>query len=363
VRVLLVSLARRGGMLHFLLQAAQALEAVIPLDVLVARDADTRLLHRRIRRFRVATGRGTAALFRGINPLSWLALWRSIRESRPALVHIVGVHEWNPIVAVLTRGHGLPLVYTVHDPEAHEGAPFSIRVADWLTLKLANELIVLTRVGRQQLIARGLPPNRIHIIPHGLYTIFVSTKKPDLRPARRILYFGRFVPYKGLDVLIDAFREIQHLLPGWKLVLAGTGPLPDSLAGGTNAGIEVRNRYIPDRELSRLMQRASFVVVPYTSASQSGVVATAYAFGKPVISTSVGGLREMVVPGRTGLLVPGNDAISLARAMEILATKPQRLARLGRSVRSLAPRRWGWPRIARQHLALYSATARRAPAA
>ena len=114
-------------------------------------------------------------------------------------------------------------------------------------------------------------------------------------------------------------------------MLAGTGPLPDSLAGGTNAGIEVRNRYIPDRELSRLMQRASFVVVPYTSASQSGVVATAYAFGKPVISTSVGGLREMVVPGRTGLLVPGNDAISLARAMEILATKPQRLARLGRS--------------------------------
>jgi glycosyltransferase involved in cell wall biosynthesis len=101
------------------------------------------------------------------------------------------------------------------------------------------------------------------------------------------------------------------------------------------------------------MQRAGLVVVPYLEATQSAVIATAYAFARPVIASDVGGLREMVIQGKTGLLVPPNDSSALAKAIETLARDGRRLSRMGRHARALAEKTWAWDKIAAQHISLY----------
>jgi glycosyltransferase involved in cell wall biosynthesis len=104
------------------------------------------------------------------------------------------------------------------------------------------------------------------------------------------------------------------------------GPLP--------ANLEVRQRLIRDDEAVDLFCRCGLVVLPYLEASQSALVAAAYAFCKPVVVTRTGALPEYVETGETGWVVPPGDAAALARALERALADPARLARMGRSGRA-----------------------------
>src|SRR5574340_931620 len=144
MRAVLVSLARRGGMVHFLAEVAAGLAPMTELAVIVAAQARTDYLPSAIDQVRIDTGSnrlGSAA--RLLSPLTWYRLGTEIRRLGPEVVHIVGVHEWNPLVAILCRAQGIPLIYTVHDPEAHPGTPWAMRLGDWLTSRLASKLVAL----------------------------------------------------------------------------------------------------------------------------------------------------------------------------------------------------------------------------
>ena len=137
-------------------------------------------------------------------------------------------------------------------------------------------------------------------------------------------------------------------------MLAGSGGLPADLLRSLSPDVEVRREYVPDEEVAELMQRAGLVVVPYAAATQSGVIAIAIAFGRPVIATSVGGLSEMVTHGKTGLLVPPHDVAALARAMRTLMTNPDLRRRMGRAALRLGRATLGWNRVASMHVEVYS---------
>jgi glycosyltransferase involved in cell wall biosynthesis len=223
-----------------------------------------------------------------------------------------------------------------------------------MSVRLADALVVLTSFGQAQLIAQRLPAHKIFHIPYGISNYFTTGPQRKVRPEKRILYFGRIEPYKGLDVLLDAYGRLRKFLPDWSLTIAGVGALPVRLLRGQGPGIRIINRYVRDLEVARLMQRARFVVVPYLEATQSAVIATAFGFGRPVIATDVGGLKEMVIHGKNGLLVPPHDAEALADAIRSLATSPGRLLRMGRNAYALGQKKWGWDRIARKHLRMYA---------
>ena len=354
MKILLGSLAGRGGMLHFQVELANALSRMVATSVVMSSAAPVSYLEHAVQTSVINTGLGAlGSAAHAVNPAAWYHLWKGLGASQADLVHVTGTHAWNPLVAVFTKLRGKPLLYTVHDPQEHGGAPLSIRVSNWITTRMADAFIVLTRYGEQQLIAKGVQAGKIHIIPHGAYSFFRKWQRSDARARKIILYFGRFEPYKGLETLVAAFSSLRHDIPGWTLMLAGSGRLPTTLLRPMPPGIEIRSGYVPDEDVAGLMQRARLVVVPYTEATQSGVIATAYAFGRPVIATSVGGLVEMVAQGKTGLLVPPNDVPALARAIRSLTLNSDRLRRMSRQAQSLGRTAMHWDRIAQMHRELY----------
>jgi glycosyltransferase involved in cell wall biosynthesis len=355
MRIALICLARRGGMVHFQADLANSMCLVAPTVAVLSSAVEGSSLARPIIKVRVDTGRNAlGSAIRALNPVCWHDLYRKLQSTDADIMHIVGVHEWNPLVCILLKLQGKPVVYTVHDPEAHSGAPVAIRASNWMSVRLADALVVLTRFGRDQLIAQRLPAHKIFHIPYGISNYFTTRPQRKVRHEKRILYFGRIEPYKGLDVLLDAYVRLRKFLPDWSLTIAGVGVLPVRLLRGQAPGIQIINRYVRDLEVTRLMQRARLVVVPYLEATQSAVIATAFGFGRPVIATDVGGLKEMVIHGKNGLLVPPHDAEALADAIKSLATSPGRLLRMGRNAYALGQKKWGWARIARKHLRMYA---------
>ncbi|MCL6630548.1 MAG: glycosyltransferase, partial [Armatimonadetes bacterium] len=134
---------------------------------------------------------------------------------------------------------------------------------------------------------------------------------------RTVLFFGGVFQYKGIEYLIKAAPSIRGRFPEARIVIAGSGPdwpRCRSFIEDPNA-FELIDRALTNPEVTQLFEEASVVVLPYTEASQSGVLAVAYAMGKPVVATAVGSLPEGVEEGVTGLLVPPADSDALAQAI------------------------------------------------
>jgi glycosyltransferase involved in cell wall biosynthesis len=134
------------------------------------------------------------------------------------------------------------------------------------------------------------------------------------------LFFGLIRPYKGLDVLLRAVALARRRVP-LQLVVAGEfyqdrAPYEALLEQLELRGaVQLLDRYVPNEEVEGYFKAADVVVLPYVSATQSGIAQTALLFGRPVIVTRVGGLPEAVRPGETGYVVPPNDPEALAAAL------------------------------------------------
>ena len=163
-----------------------------------------------------------------------------------------------------------------------------------------------------------------------------------------------------LEVLYRALPELSRTVPGLRVVVAGAPvegyepPEPPSLP---NVEVVQHLQKIETPMLRRLFQEASLVVVPYVEASQSGVIQTAYAFGKPVVASSVGGLPEAVQQSVTGLLVPPGDAGALAGAISQLLCDERMRQSMSDSIRDLEATTLGWGAVARAIYRVYDATA------
>lgn len=135
------------------------------------------------------------------------------------------------------------------------------------------------------------------------------------------LFFGLIKPYKGLDVLIKALKQARIRIPELKLIIAGEVYGKEdkyiSLIHQLHLedAVETHFRYIQEREIKEFFQRSQVCVLPYKSATQSGVIATAYEFNVPVIASKVGGLSEYVKDDETGILVPPDNPEALAAAL------------------------------------------------
>ena len=167
-----------------------------------------------------------------------------------------------------------------------------------------------------------------------------------------ILAFGLVRPYKGTDVLLDAFSRVE----GAELWVVGMPRMPmdelRELARRAPGRVRFVDRFITDPEIPAFMRRADLVVLPYRNIEQSGVLYTALAFGRPLVLSSVGGFPEIAERGGARL-VPPEDPDALAEVLrELLADRQTRDALAGAAAKAAATT-YSWKRIGEATMALY----------
>lgn len=287
-------------------------------------------------------------------------LYRQIREFRPDVLHIQQGYVWfNPLLWFM---RGCPVVVTVHDPTPHVGDRLGRKtpqiVAD-LAYRRANAVVVHNEQMKGEMTKRGTAADKVHVVPT---VIRGNAEAGDgvPEPGNVVLFFGRIWPYKGLEYLIRAEPLIAAEVPEVRIVIAGAG---EDFARYRRMMVhperfEVLNEFIPFDDTARLFQRASVVALPYIDATQSGVIPTAYNFGKPVVATTVGGLPSMVDDGVTGYLVEPRDVEALAAAIVRLLKDPSLRARLGEQGKQKAEREFAAEAVAVETLAVYRSVVR-----
>jgi glycosyltransferase involved in cell wall biosynthesis len=136
------------------------------------------------------------------------------------------------------------------------------------------------------------------------YSYISRLDKTVKQENKYILYFGRISYYKGIDLLIEAYKALASQYPNLTLIIAGKGSIEYMPTDNTHIdSIRLLNKYVSIQELAELIQNAEFIVCPYREATQSGVLMTAFALNKPVLATNVGAFPEYVVENVNGMLV------------------------------------------------------------
>jgi glycosyltransferase involved in cell wall biosynthesis len=168
-----------------------------------------------------------------------------------------------------------------------------------------------------------------------------------------VLWFGNLRDYKGVDVLLDAFREVE----GAELWIVGRPAMPmeplQAAAERARGTVRFVPRFITDPEIPAFLRRADLVVLPYRRIDQSGVLYTALAFGKPLVLSSVGGFREIVEDHGAGRLVTPGDPDDLAGALRELLADPVERQRLAEASARAASEDYSWDSIAARTMAVY----------
>jgi glycosyltransferase involved in cell wall biosynthesis len=247
---------------------------------------------------------------------------------------------------------GKPLVLTAHDVLPREPRPGQ-REAQRRLYERFDAIVAHSAHGRSRLIDElGVDAARVHVIPHGAFAHLAEApeRPPPFQTDKRVvLFFGLLRPYKGIDVLLEAWRGIDDA----ELWIAGM-PRMDiaELRAAAPANVRFVPRFITDTQLPPYFRRADLVVLPYREIEQSGVLFTALAFGKPLLLSDVGGFGEIARAGAARAVPPG-DAAALAAALRELLGDAAKLDALSARSRQLAAGEYGWPGIARRTLALY----------
>jgi glycosyltransferase involved in cell wall biosynthesis len=205
----------------------------------------------------------------------------------------------------------------------------------------------------------GLDSARVRVIPHGAFDYL--TKLPEEKPLPAelegaegpvILCFGLLRPYKGIEVLLEAFRRVE----GAELWIVGNprmdvAPLR-ALAAEAPGRARFVTRFVDDAEIPAIFRRADLVVLPYLDAEHSGVLYTALAFGKPLLLSAVGGFPEAAATGAARLVPPGDSAELAAALVELVGDETAR-AELAAAAARVATGPYSWDETARLTLDLY----------
>lgn len=292
-------------------------------------------------------------LFKTLEFWHFLQINRKVRGFHPDIVLSTMVHPWHNILFLLLKNK-CRRIKIIHDVIPHEGERnLFYRSLNYWDIHTSDCWITLTQVAKKKLMMRGIDGKAITVIPHAH---FGSYNKNNLGITNdsinyRMGFFGRIHKYKGLELLLQAYRNLYLKMPQLKLLIAGSGDLAD--CDVEEGDIEIHNRWIADDEIVDLLMKVDIVVLPYIEASQSGVIPLAFSLGKPVIATNVGGLSEQV-PSNCGLIVEPNNSKVIEKAVLSLYKDPLKIKRMGESAFQYAHKQLSWKKSASLFLSSFS---------
>ena len=312
-----------------------------------------------------ASWRKLANLVRYHGRLAW-----HVVSQRP-VVHVFGLIHPPMLVGVvegmLFRWLTPRYILTAHDLLPHDRHDAWHRFVYGLSYRLADRVVVHTeKMGRDIVAMHGVDPRRVVLMEHGIepFTVALAAAPSPLpvpavatgAPAvLRLLFFGKVMRYKGLDVLLQALQGFS--LP-FQLRIAGAcqdSELTHALEGAIaahpgKAHIRWDNRYIDDAEIPALFAWADATVLPYRHIDQSGILFQSLRYGVPLVASRVGSF-ERYVTAEVGEIFDNGNVDDLRRA---LLRVHARRAELSRSAVQSAARRYEWPQTAKVLLPMYA---------
>ncbi|MEV4421978.1 glycosyltransferase family 4 protein [Patulibacter sp. NPDC049589] len=252
-----------------------------------------------------------------------------------------------------------PVVLTAHDVLPREARPGQ-RDAQRRLYERVDAVVVHSHHGRDRLIdGLGVDATKVHVIPHGAFRHLTTLTPAELPPAfantKRpvVLFFGLLRPYKGVDVLLDAWRRMGATAATAELWIVGLPKMDvTALRASAPPGVRFVDRFVSDPEAASFFRRADIVVLPYREIDQSGVLFTALAFGTPMVLSNVGGFPEIAREGAAEL-VPAGDPGPLARALGTLLHDRTRRRDLAARAAQLAAGPYSWDAVAEAHQRVY----------
>jgi glycosyltransferase involved in cell wall biosynthesis len=256
-----------------------------------------------------------------------------------------------------------PVVLTAHDLLPREAKPLQARAQRRL-YDTVDGVVVHSEFGRRQLVEElGVAPAKVRVIHHGAFDYLTRIPEGDLPRELRpppthpvVMFFGLLRPYKGIEVLLDAWGALGAGPDLAELWIVGRPRMPiERLVVGAPAGVRWVTRFVSDAELAACFRRAGVIALPYLDTDRfdaSGVLATALAFGKAAVVSDVGGFKEIADVG-AARLVPAGDAESLAGALGAFLEDAGERERLSAGASAAAQGPYSWDAAAQQTLALY----------
>ena len=271
------------------------------------------------------------ALLDTANPFSYISTAKAIREWKPDLLIMRYWMSWfAPSLGYIARhvGKECKVISILDNVIPHEPRFFDRPFTSYF-LKPQDGFVVLCNAVREDLLR--FMPNAKHICsPHPLYSHFgeklqreecekfVGIKKKEGEQTKNILFFGLIREYKGLDLLIEAFGKLDK---SYRLIVAGEPygsfekyqKLIDQCPNKEN--ICLNTNYIEDNMVNRYFSCADVCVLPYRSATQSGISSVSYHFEVPMITTDVGGLKETIGDRGTGIILKDGNPSTIAQGI------------------------------------------------
>ena len=254
---------------------------------------------------------------------SSIALVKLYRLFKPDVVHIQETSS-NIIPLVLWLARTKRKVLTIHDYKPHIGQDsrqnLRRKMILFLLRKYSKHYIVHGKTIKEDMLD-VYGENEIDVIQHGTVgedSDVVSWVQGEL------LFFGRIEKYKGLGVLLDSLKILDKNSVDYHLTIAGKGSDAHNHINTirNNKKITFLNEYISCDHIQKLMEQANIVVLPYIEATQSGVAAMAINYNRPIVSSDVGCIRDMIVEGKNGELVDKEDPESLAYSIMKILQNP-----------------------------------------
>lgn len=389
MRVCVVETAGTGGLVHYAYHLCRALQrSQIDTTLVTATPYELRDLKHEFKvepRLRLWNARRSASstLWRKIRRgwrgllyiFAWLWLILYLRRTRPDVVLFGEIRfGFERHFLAYLRRLGLVLADVVHDVQVYDTRRSSeaiVQSSDQVRnvyntiYHLFDVLFVHDRSNYDLFLSLyDVPAERVIEIPHATNELALeigSSHTPEslrawlgVRPGERVvLFFGTLNKYKGVEDLIQAFPAIVQATSA-RLVIAGF-PAKDvdpemlqAMARRLNIdqSISWYLDYVPNEWISSLMALSDVMVLPYRAITQSGVLQIAYACGKPVVATRVGGLPDVIEDGRSGFLVPPQDPAALADAVIRVVQDPALAQAMGQRARELAETRYAWRVVA-----------------
>jgi D-inositol-3-phosphate glycosyltransferase len=344
--VLKIALLTGGGDKPYALGLATALSSAgISIDFIGSDDLNVRELitNPRVRFLNLRGDQRSevSRIAKGLRVLKYyIKLIRYTATAEPKLFHILWNNKFELFDRTLLMLYywllGKKVVFTAHNvniASRDSNDSWLNRVSLKIQYRLTDHVFVHTDKMKREILS-DFGVRKVSVIPFGINNTVPNTELSTTEAKHRVgldgedkslLFFGNIAPYKGLEYLISAFRELLSNDAAYRLLIVGKPKGPEeywiqlknaiSRAGIRDRVIE-KIEYIPDEETELYFKAADVLVLPYTYVFQSGVLFLGYSFGLPAIAADVGALKEEIIEGKTGFIFKGQDSSDLAAKIE-----------------------------------------------